>query len=401
MSFGPIDYGRLQEALGRELRRLKEVPALIAIFHDDFSREWPKWYRNRMARATFCVTTDWVTDWSVLDKLHDWGNEIAAHSKSHKDLVQLYNEGKFDEIEEEIRVPYEILKTRYGDCRTWSFPYNSLNRPLMEWVARYYRQSRGIGALNGVFVQAYTPLTLHFLYGTWDSIKLLYNIQVTGVPKTVKAWYELIRALATFRGIAFIYTHAAPPGVKTVDEWELVLRVARRLGVEFVTVDEAVDALVDMLRYKYEYVDHYLRIVETGINLGLPNFYAWHDPTGYDETEDALYLEAKPGESRSVVCRVGLVALPGQTYRVEGRVKATGDGTVRVGSWSKTAPFDWTVVYVNLVHDGYPVNIGFINVSVVVEGGTETTRVYFKNFYIKGPGRPRLTTDSYLQVKTV
>lgn len=60
--------------------------------------------KERGWRGTFCIVTDWVgkdsskLTWDDVRELVRRGHEIATHTKTHRNLVELLKAGKGDEV---------------------------------------------------------------------------------------------------------------------------------------------------------------------------------------------------------------------------------------------------------------------------------------------------------------
>ena len=78
-------------------------------------------------RGTFCIVTDWVGKdsmhlaWDDVRELVRRGHEIATHTKSHSNLLQLLKSGKEDEVRRELRDSAEKIRQETGVAPQFMF----------------------------------------------------------------------------------------------------------------------------------------------------------------------------------------------------------------------------------------------------------------------------------------
>jgi peptidoglycan/xylan/chitin deacetylase (PgdA/CDA1 family) len=81
--------------------------------------------------------------WAEITTLHNEGNEIAAHSRTHRDLTTL----TFSEVQGEVGGSYQDLVTRGLTPNTFVYPYGGVNSN----VERLVRSTGFSGARGSYF----------------------------------------------------------------------------------------------------------------------------------------------------------------------------------------------------------------------------------------------------------
>lgn len=123
------------------------APLRVALTFDDSLKDHlliaAPMLEERGWRGTFCIVTDWVgkddkhLNWDDVRELVRRGHEIATHTKSHKNLITLLNEGLEDEIRLEIKDSADKILAETGFAPRFMFsPYVQQN----ETTARICRE---------------------------------------------------------------------------------------------------------------------------------------------------------------------------------------------------------------------------------------------------------------------
>ena len=107
-------------------------PLRIALTFDDSLKDHllvaAPMLEERGWRGTFCIVTDWVgrnpsrnLSWDDVRELVRRGHEIAVHTKSHRNLVDLLREGREDEVRREIGDAVDVVQKEVGIAPRFMF----------------------------------------------------------------------------------------------------------------------------------------------------------------------------------------------------------------------------------------------------------------------------------------
>ena len=132
------------------------APLRVALTFDDSLKDHlliaAPMLEERGWRGTFCIVTDWVgkdakhLTWDDVRELVRRGHEIATHTKSHRNLVSLLDEGKEDEVRREIAASADKILAETGFAPRFMFsPFARQN----ETTARICREL-GLRQADGV-----------------------------------------------------------------------------------------------------------------------------------------------------------------------------------------------------------------------------------------------------------
>ena len=113
----------------------------------------------------------------VIDKddvlfLKDNGHEIASHTSSHKNLLDLFNAEGLEAVKKEMKVSKETIEKEFGiEVESFVFPFieNNYNQDLCSVASKYYASSR---------------ITTERIFMNWLPLKSPYTI--TGMALTDK-----------------------------------------------------------------------------------------------------------------------------------------------------------------------------------------------------------------------
>ena len=107
------------------------APLRVALTFDDALKDHlliaAPLLEERGWRGTFCIVTDWVDKddmhltWDDVRELVRRGHEIAAHTKSHQNLITLLNAGKEEEVRREIRESADKILQETGFAPRFMF----------------------------------------------------------------------------------------------------------------------------------------------------------------------------------------------------------------------------------------------------------------------------------------
>ncbi len=123
------------------------APLRVALTFDDSLKDHlliaAPMLEERGWRGTFCIVTDWVgkdskhLTWDDVRELVRRGHEIATHTKSHRNLVSLLNEGGEEEVRREIAESADKILAETGFAPRFMFsPFVQQN----ETTARICRE---------------------------------------------------------------------------------------------------------------------------------------------------------------------------------------------------------------------------------------------------------------------
>lgn len=106
-------------------------PLRVALTFDDSLKDHlliaAPMLEERGWRGTFCIVTDWVgkdsskLTWDDVRELVRRGHEIATHTKTHRDLVDLLKAGKEDEVRRELDESVDVILRETGVAPRFMF----------------------------------------------------------------------------------------------------------------------------------------------------------------------------------------------------------------------------------------------------------------------------------------
>ena len=164
--------------------------------------------------------------WAEITTLYKEKNEIAAHSRSHRDLTTL----TLAEVEDEVEGSYRDLVTRGLTPNTFVYPYGATNSNVERLV-----RSAGFGGARGSY------------FGLDGRSADKFNLRDIVVDKTtttskIKEWID--EAVAHKRWVVFELHDVLPRGGDaysiTPGKLQQIVTYIRRSGIKVVTLQEGI-----------------------------------------------------------------------------------------------------------------------------------------------------------------
>ncbi len=223
-----------------KINNIEEKSLLIAIVFDD---NHPSIYNIAFAKmqeynisGTNYIVTNWVDnicDSFTLEQLKEMeaaGWETAGHTTDHTPLAQV----SLDSVRNNIEICYNFLIENNLTHNSFAFPHSSDNEMAREIIAEYFKYIR-----DGVDYQHYAPLNPHYLgyfpaHTSEDAKPLMERIAKAldnGENVLFLGFHQIVENEEDF-------THACTP-----EEFYELLDYINKLGLETVTVSEAVERL--------------------------------------------------------------------------------------------------------------------------------------------------------------
>ncbi len=190
--------------------------------------------------GTFYVNTDNISDFSndssymsiaELRNLQGNGSEIASHSKSHSNFLDLTDA----QIQNECSIPKQILQSNGLEASNFAYPFGEMNAHIESIVARYYQSAR----------LAYTPPYVMPL-PTSQFILPGFGGE-TGDSSALPRLQNMVDQVYSAKGWVIIFFHDIIPNANTTldmistQDFAAFLDYTQAKGVQTLTVSQALN----------------------------------------------------------------------------------------------------------------------------------------------------------------
>jgi peptidoglycan/xylan/chitin deacetylase (PgdA/CDA1 family)/PKD repeat protein len=214
----------------------------VSIAFDDcvqsqYDYAWPL-MKARGVVGTFYVVTDHIRDtydsqWlsvAELQDLHDSGNEIGSHSKTHEDFLYLSEA----QIRQECAVSKQVLESYGFAVNNFAYPYGDVNNYVDSIVSQYYRSARSAYAPPYVMQFPISQFRLPGEAGESGNVDVFSRLQ------------SMVDQVYATKGWAIIFFHNVVPNPSgqyliSVQDFTEFLDYLILKGVKTVTVNQALD----------------------------------------------------------------------------------------------------------------------------------------------------------------
>lgn len=124
---------------------------LVSLTFDDGNRvQYTSYFpvlKEYGIKATFYVVTQWVGqpgrfNWSDLEALYDYGNEIGSHTLTHPHLTKL-SKNNLD-----FELGRSLAALRRFRCTTLAYPFGEYDQEVINCATKYYSAARGYFVTN-------------------------------------------------------------------------------------------------------------------------------------------------------------------------------------------------------------------------------------------------------------
>ncbi len=278
---------------------------------------------ERGQRGTFGITSDYINSANKITSanllaLSQAGHEIAAHSKTHTNMLSLTATQRATEWDTPKSVIEGIIGA--GKVTTWVYPYGSQgsgrsNTTDKEAYTRYSRIcDTAVQTIPCLYPRNQTPPSL-IQRTNWNDVNQAMIL-------------NMVRRLAVEASVGVVYFHQLDAAVNpTTADFEAVLDLAQSLGVRCVTISQAFGSFELLGNPSFEdsasSVYPWYEITSNGGTVAIAD--AITPDSGLSGTR-ALQLTVPAGSASAYVRQIVPVT-PGVTYTLTYRAKVIS-GTI-------------------------------------------------------------------------